>query len=144
MTDEERSIQKNKIIITIAILVVVFIGVGYTLLNSTLNDELYFRYAYNQKTGEQLNLASSLLIYFFIFGVFGIPHAGCVFLFMMYLYYFLHRKDKRLFRDRSYCPDYEEEFHYGGRVALRATYTARFILMLLHISNVITINDFIV
>lgn len=60
---------------------------------------------------------------------------------MMCLYYFLHRKDKNVF-DRSYHPRYEEEFYYGGAVSFIATYIAAFILMVLHISNIATINIF--
>ncbi len=61
------------------------------------------------------------------------------FLFMMSVYYFLHRKDKKVF-DRRYHPEYEKEFYYGGSVAFAATYIAVLHLMILHLSDLATIN----
>ena len=141
MPAEDRSIQKNKLIITVAILVLVFIVVAYILLNSTVNDTLYFHYVYNQNTGEPLGLIASIFLYILFWWFAGLIPSACVFLFALCLYYFLHRKDKRLF-DRCYHPKYEEEFHYGGAVAFMATYVAVFILLVMHISNIATINLF--
>lgn len=141
MTVEDRSIQKNKIIITVAVLVLVFVVVAYILLNSTINDTLYFHYVHNQNTGEPLGLIASIFLYILFWWFAGLIPSACVFLFMMCLYYFLHRKDKRIF-DRYYHPKYEEEFHYGGAVSFIATYMAVFILIVLHISNIATINVF--
>lgn len=141
MTDEERSIQKNKIIITVAVLVLVFVVVACILLNSTTNDTLYFHYVHNQNTGEPLSLIASIFLYILFWWFIGLVPSASVFLFMMCLYYFLHRKDKRIL-DRYYHPKYEEEFYYGGTVSFAATYIAILILMILHISNIATINVF--
>lgn len=46
ISDDERSIQKNKFIIAVVVLVLVFV-VNYILLNNTINDNLYFRYVHN-------------------------------------------------------------------------------------------------
>lgn len=139
MSDEERNIQKNKLIITIAVLVLVFVIVAYILLNSRINDTLYFHYVHNQNTGEPLGLIASILLYILFWWFAGLIPSACVFLFAMCLYFFLHRKDKKLL-DRCYHPKYEEEFHYGGMVAFIATYIAVLVLMVLHISNFATIN----
>lgn len=141
MSDEERNIQKNKLIITVAVLVLVFVVMACILLNSTINDTLYFHYVHNQNTGEPLGLITSIFLYVLFWWFAGLVPSACVFLFAMCLYFFLHRKDKKLL-DRSYHPKYEEEFHYGGTVAFIATYIAVLVLMVLHISNFATINVF--
>lgn len=143
MSDEERSRQRNILIITIADLVFVFIIVGYILLNSTLNNEpLCFHYVQNGQTGEPLGLLMSVFLYilFWFFIVGGIPSA-IVFLFSQGVYVFLHRKDEKLF-DSHYHPVYETEYFYGGLVAFSSSYLAALILLILHISNIATINIF--
>lgn len=141
MTTEEKIIHKNKIIITVAVLLLVFVIMACILLNSTTNDTLYFHYIYNQNTGKQLGLITSIFLYILFWWFAGLVPSACVFLFTLHLYFFLHRQDKRLF-DRYYHPKYEEEFYYGGAVAFIATYVAIFILIVLHISNIATINVF--
>lgn len=141
MNDEERSIYKNKLILTVSVLVLVFSAVACILLNSTTNDSIYFHYLHNQNTGEPLGLVASIFLYALFWWFAGLIPSSCVSLFALCVYYFLHRKDKRLF-ERSYHPKYEEEFHYGGAVAFISTYAAILILMVLHISNIATINVF--
>lgn len=141
MIDEEQMIKKNKIIITIAILFLIITSVIYILLNSTINDTLCFHYIHNQNTGEQIGLITSILLYLIFWWFIGLIPSSGVFLFSLCLYYFFHRKDKRLF-ERSYQPKYKEEIYYAWTVAYRATYIAILILMALHISNIATINMF--
>lgn len=136
-----KNIHKNKLIITVAVLVLVFAVMAYILLNSTTNDTLYFHYIHNQNTGESLGLIASILLYILFWWFVGLVPSSSVFLFVLCLYYFLHRKDKRIL-DRYYHPKYEEEFYYGGLLSLAATYIAILVLMILHISNIITINAF--
>ena len=139
MSNEEKSIYKNKIILTIFILVFVFIMVAFVLLNSTANDTFQFHYIHNRNTGEAIGLVASILLYLlFSYLIMMIPFC-VVFLFSLYLYFFLHRKDKRVW-SRSYCPKYEDELHYAGSVSFAATYIAVLVLMALHITNIVTIN----
>lgn len=139
--NEDKSIIKNKRIILISILIFVTFIVVLILLNSRFNDDVYFHYVYNQNTGEQLSIITSLFLYLlFWWFVGGIPSA-CVFLFMATIYAIIHRKDKRLF-EKSYHPKYEEELFYGGQMAFAVTYLAVLVLMILHLSNIATIRVF--
>lgn len=141
MSYEERSIQKNKFIITISVLVLIFVVMAYILQNSTVNDTLYFHHVYNQNTGEPFRIIDSILVYILLWFVVGLIPCACMMLFVLCLYCFLHRKDKQFF-DRRYCPIYEEECDYGWKFAQISTYVAVLILMVLHISNAVTINAF--
>lgn len=77
MTDEERSIQKNKGIITLAVLI--FVVVACIFLNSTMNDALYFHYIHNKNTGEPLGLIASILLYILFWWFIGLVPSACVF-----------------------------------------------------------------
>ena len=123
------------------VLVLVFAVVACILLNSTTNDTIYFHYVNNQNTGEQIGAVTSIFLYILLWWLIGTLFASFVFLCMLCLYYFLHRKDKRLF-ERHYHPKYEEEFYYGGTVSFVAAYAAVFVLLVLHISNIATITVF--
>ena len=138
---EEKSIVKNKRIILSSIVIFVALIVILILLNSSLNSDVYFHYVYNQNTGARLSIITSLFLYFLFWWFAGFVPSAVVFLFMMSVYYFLHRKDKKVF-DRGYHPEYEEEFYYGGSVAFVATYIVVLFLMILHLSNLVTINIF--
>lgn len=141
MTDGERSINRNKIIITIAILVLVFFFFVIVLLNSEFNETMNFRFIKDQNTGEPIGLIISLFLYVLLWWFLGLVPSACVFLYMMCVYGILHIKDKRLF-EHGYFPPYEEEFDYGGHCAFISTYVAIFILLFLHITSIITINIF--
>jgi hypothetical protein len=138
--DEDNSIQKNKRIITIAVLIFVFSAVGYILLNSTLNDTIYFHYIYNQRTGEPMSLIGSILLYLLFGFVLGLIPFSITFLFSLCLYFFLHRKETNFYYNDH--PKHEEEYFYGGYVALLSTYAAVYVLLILHISNIATIHIF--
>lgn len=139
MTPEEKNIHRNKLIITICVLVVVFLLTVPILLNSTKNDFLYFHPVHSGKTGEPLGVISSILLYMLLLLLLGMFPSSIVFLFVMCLYFFLHRKDPNIW-SRSYHPKYEEEFSYGGSIAFIVPYAMAFLLMLMHISNYATIR----
>ena len=142
MDEEKQNIRKNKAIITVAVIILVAIMVIYVLLNSNLNDDFYFHYVCNGKTGEPLGFFISVFMYvLFWFFIAGSLPAVCVFLLTMCLYFFLHRKDENIL-SKTYCPEYEEEFYYGGFISLTITYGAVLVLMVLHITNIITIDIF--
>ncbi len=134
-------IKKNKRIITISILIYVFILFLFVLINSTFNDELRFVYVTNQNTGEPIGVIGSLFLYVLLWWFVGLIPSAMVFLFVLLLYHFLHRKDSRIL-ERNYHPPYEEEYHYGGKVTFISTYIAAGVLLILQIFNVITINIF--
>ena len=138
---EEKSIIRNKRIILSSILIFVILIVVLILLNSRFNNDVYFHYVYNQNTGEQLSIIASLFLYLLFWWFVGLVPSACVFLFMMMIYAIIHRKDKRLF-EKSYHPEYEEEFFYGGLMAFVITYLAILILMILHLFNIVTIKVF--
>lgn len=135
------SIRKNKIIIATSIVILIVILFCLILSNSSINGALSFHYVYNQKTGESLSLGMSIFLYVLFFWFIGLVPFSSVFLFSLIIYCFLHRKDKRLF-ERKYHPSYENELYFGAKVAFISTYTAIFILMVLQISNLVTIQVF--
>lgn len=135
------SIKKNKIIIATSITVLVFTVFCLILSNSSINGSLSFQYVHNQNTGEPLSLSESIFLYILFFWFLGLIPFSVVFLFSLMIYFFLHRKDKRLF-ERRYNPPYEEEMDFGFKVSYISTYTAIFILLILQISNLVTIKVF--
>ena len=141
MTDEERSIQKNKKIITVAVLTLAFAIVAVILLKSTLNDTFYFHYIQNQKTGENIGLIVSILGYLLLWWLLGMLPSACLSLFSLCLYYFLHRKDKEIL-SRHYHPKYETECSHCAYLSFTISYIATFVLLVLHIFNIATINIF--
>ena len=139
--NEDKSIIKNKRIILSSILIFVTLIVVLILLNSRFNNDIYFHYVYNQNTGEQSSIITSLFLYLLFLWFVGLVPSACVLLFMMMVYAIIHRKDKRLF-EKSYHPKHEEEFFYGGLMAFVVTYSAILVLMILHLSNIATIKVF--
>lgn len=135
------SLKKNKIIIATSVILLVLSMFILILSRSSINGALSFHYVYNRNTGEPLSLAMSIFLYILLFWFIGLIPSSSVFLFSIMIYYFLHRKDKRLF-NRNYHPTYEEEFFFGGKVAFASTYLAILILMLLQISNLVIIRVF--
>jgi hypothetical protein len=138
VTEEEKNIQKNKRIIKSFVISVVGILFSYVLIKSSPGEGPDFHYIGQQILHDPLfflaGVVGFLLLWFCIVG--GIP-AASVFLLMLCFYFFLHRKDPKLL-ERNYHPKYEEEFHYGGKIALIYTYLATLILMLLNFFSIIT------
>ena len=139
--DDDKAIFKNKLILAIAILIAVFFVLSLVLLNSSTHDNLYFRRLHNQNTGEPLSVAVSLLFYILMGGLIGTLLYCPIFLFSLCLYYYLHRKDPRLL-DRSHHPKYEDEIYFSGTFAAYASYIPVFIILILHIFNILTVNFF--
>ena len=134
-------IKRNKIIIATLTIVLVLTVFLLILFNSEINGSLSFHYVHNQKTGEPLSLIVSILLYILLWWFLGSVPSAAVCLFSLLVYEFLHRKDKKLV-ERWYYPPYEEEYHFGAEVAFISTYTAVLILLLLQISNLVTISVF--
>jgi hypothetical protein len=135
------SIKRNKLIIATSTIALVFLIFCLILSNSEINGSLSFHYVHNQNTGEPLSLIASIFLYILFWWFIGLVPSAAVFLFSLILYYFLHCKDKRLL-ERRYHPPYEEEFYLGGKVAFTSTYIAVLILLLLQISNFVSISVF--
>lgn len=133
--------KKNKAIIgvsVIALVVVVFIVI---LLNSQYNGTFAFHYINNLNTGRPLSAFVSVLLYILLWWVISLIPAASVALFSLVLYFILHRKDKRLLQ-HNYHPPYESEHYWGARIAFFSTYVAVLMLMILQISNLVSINVF--
>lgn len=139
MIDEKKNTKRNKIIITVAILLLAVVVWVFIFMNSTVtvNGNLSFHYSHNLNTGEPSGLIPSIITYIFYWWILGAIPAACVFLFMMCIYGILHRGDERLFKAAS---KHEEELEYGGKLAYIVTYVTIAIVMLLHISNIVTID----
>lgn len=141
MAEEERSIHKNKLILTIFVFTLVCGAFSYVLLTSTLNSEFYFRRMINLNTGEPLSILASIFLYI-LFGWFvGLVPSSAAVVFSLLAYCFLHRKDPRFF-EKGYDPIYSQEYHYAAQLAIIVTYVATTLLLILHIFNVITIHLF--
>lgn len=132
------SIRRNKIIIATAAITLVAVIFCWILTHSSFNGTFSFHCVHNQNTGEPLSIWTSIMLYILLFLFLGMVPSGVVMLFVELIYVFLHIKDKHLFR-RRYHPPYEEEFYFGASVAFKAVYIAIFILMILHISNLVSI-----
>lgn len=126
-------------ILAAAILLLVIGCTVLIILNSEICGPPSFHRVQNQNTGEDLSIVVSVSLYL-IFWLFfaGIP-TSFVFLFSMGVYFFLHRKDKRLLEKR-YHPPYEDELHFCGYVSFASTYTAFLLLLILQVSNLMEIN----
>ena len=131
--------KRNKAILATAILMLVIGSTVLILLNSEVIGHPSFHRIQNQNTGADLSIVMSVFLYL-IFWVFfaGIP-ASVVFLFSIAVYFFLHRKDKRLLEKR-YHPPYKDELHFCGYVSFASTYTAFLLLLILQVSNLMEIN----
>lgn len=137
--NSEKSIRKNKLILSFFSLSILLIVYSYILLVSTFNGHLSFRYVYNSTTGEASSILSSIICYGFILYVLG-AMLGCpISVLVMMLYFFLHRHDDVLRSRYTPSPKYEEELHFACGLSLQASFVACFILGILHISGLITI-----
>ena len=102
MSETSINIKKNKRIIVSAGIVLVLISFIYILNNCTFHTNFDFVHYINKNTGEQQSLASSLLVYLFLWVVTGLIPSACDILFMMGVYVLLHRKDKDVFNRASH------------------------------------------
>lgn len=134
----ENNIKKNKRIITISTLILIFVMLFFVLINSTFNAKFEFVSIINKNTGESIGVVSSLFLYVLLWWFIGLFPSAIAFLFVLLLYYFLHRKDRRIL-ERNYHPPYEEEYHYGGKIAFEYSYIATGIILILQIFNIINI-----
>lgn len=136
------NIRKNKLIITVAVLLVVIIAFFSIALSGNFSGTLEFKILNNQETGEPLGVLASLFLYVLMLLLFGLVPSSCVFLFAMLVYFFLHRKDPNLFK-KGYSPKYEEEFEYAGKLSFCSTYAATFMLILLYAIGLFDYSGFI-
>lgn len=137
--NSEKSIRKNKLILSCFALSLLFLVYSYILLVSTFNGHLSFRYVYNGTTGEASSILVSIIAYGFILSVSG-AMLGCpVAVLVMMLYFFLHRHDDVLRSRHAPSPKYEEELDFAFGLSLQTSFVVCFILGILHISGLITI-----
>ena len=137
VTIKSNDIEKNKRIIICAGIILVTIGVVCFLCNCHFSGRIDFLHQTHQKTGEQLGVGLSWVIYLFLWVVSGIIPSSCVMLFMMMVYCFLHRKDKKFYQ-KVYHPEYEQECDVIVNTSLSVTYLSSAVLFLLYIFGVIT------
>lgn len=138
--NERESIRKNKRILTVATLVPVIALFCWILLNSTLNHTgIHFHYVYSGKTGEPLSFVTSVLLYLLCWWFIGLLPSSVLFFYQLCIFDFLHRKDPPVTFQYP-LPKYMDEFHYGGGIAFLSMYGMILILMLLHITNIATID----
>ena len=141
MTDIERSIQRNKKIIRGFIILVALSLVIWIIANSTHNTTVYFHYVHNRNTGEAIGLIGSIIMYIGLWILSGVLLSSILMCFSMFLYFFLHRKDEKILM-RNYHPVYEEELTYGTDLSRNVGYVLPLIFIILHVSNIVTINYF--
>lgn len=132
--------RRNKIIISTLSISIVLFFFFLALSNCEFTGELSFHYIENKNTGEQMSLFVTIVFLLFIWWVLSLIPASCMFLFAMSVYFFLHRKDKKLLI-RGYNPPYESELYFGCTVAMTATFIATFILMLLFSIGLIVVKQ---
>lgn len=141
MIDTEISIQRNKKIIKIFIILVSLSLAIWVISNSTYNATIYFHYVHNRNTGEAIGLAGSLIMYIGLWILSGVLLSSILMGLSMFSYVILHRKDEKILK-RYYHPVYEEELTYGIDVSRKIGYVLPLVFIILHVSNIVTINYF--
>lgn len=141
MTEAEKKHKKNMKIITIATVGLVLVIFFYNLSNCTFSGEPQFRYVYNQDTGERCSVFASIFVWAFVGVVSLILYIAIVGLCTIITHSILHRKDK----GNAYLSEQEKEFlhkeeDYAFKLFTRTPSIAMFILMLLYISSIISVN----
>lgn len=131
--------ERNKRIIAIATGIFWLSIVGWVLLESRPAGPLEFHWIRSGTTGERLPLIANILLYGIALAFFSMIPSAWVFLFALCVFFFLHRKDKKL-HQRHYYPPYEEEMHYGGKLTFALVYITTGALLLLHITNLVEIK----
>lgn len=131
--------ERNKRIIAIATGIFWLSIVGWVLLESRPAGPFEFHWIRSGTTGERLPLIANIFLYGIAWAFFSMILSAWVFLFALCVFFFLHRKDKKL-HQRHYYPPYEEEMHYGGKLAFALVYITTGALLLLHITNLVDIK----
>lgn len=131
--------ERNKRIIAIATGMFWFFIVGWVLLESRPAGPFEFHWIRSGTTGERLPLIANIFLYGIAWAFFSMILSAWVFLFALCVFFFLHRKDKKL-HQRHYYPPYEEEMHYGGKLSFALVYATTLLLLLLHITNMVEIK----
>lgn len=131
--------ERNKRIIAIATGIFWISIVGWVLLESCPAGPFEFHWIRSGTTGERLPLIANIFLYGIAWAFFSMIPSAWVFLFALFVFFFLHRKDKKLYQ-RHYYPPYEEEMHYGGKLAFALVYITTGALLLLHITNLVEIK----
>lgn len=128
--------KRNKTVISASSISIVLFFFFLILSNCKLTGEFSFLYIENQNTGQAMSLGLSIITHLFLWLVLSLIPASCMFLFSMFVYLILHRKDPRLM-ERGYTPPYESEFYFGVAVSFSSTYIATFILMVLFACGIV-------
>ena len=130
---------RNKRIIAIATGIFWLSIVGWVLLESRPAGPFEFHWIRSGTTAERLPLIANIFLYGIAWAFFSMIPSAWVFLFALCVFFFLHRKDKKL-HQRHYYPPYEEEMHYGGKLTFALVYITTGALLLLHITNLVEIK----
>lgn len=110
--------NEKKIATRVIILVAVF-SILY-LFTCDWNDEIYFHYAINQRTGEPIGFIGSIIIYAVMWGLLGLIISPSITLISMLTFRHINKNAFNVF------------------VPSKVTYIAVLILIILHVSNIAT------
>ena len=122
--EADHSVQKNKKIIMVSTLL--FNLVLIPLFNRAMGRLWEVEWATSE------NLFRSIPGILGLWFVFGMIPASVSFLFALAVYFFLHRKDTRLF-SRGYHPPYSGEVSTGCIFAMGVTYTGLLVLIVVNL-----------
>ena len=131
---EDRILTRNKRIAIISAIALSLLFMVCILFHSEPNDTIYFHFVHDRNTGESLGWFVSVFLYILLWWVIGMLPAGWNSILILILYMLLYPKNTQL-RDKHFDVAY-----YGGWTALCSTYGAVLVLMILHLSNIITID----
>lgn len=129
-------LERNKSIIAKSVYLLVLISICIILAYSEYNGILKFRYVLHGNTGEPLSFLFSIICYILFWGVAGIFPSAFLYFFIIFVGSLLHRNEV----NRPYL--HRDEDSYGFNLAFKAAYAGVLFLMILHISNLVTIHIF--
>ena len=132
---ENKLIERNKKIITVFVVLLMVFFFVCALLCSDFNGTLSFQYIKNGNTGELNGFFASMICYMFAWGIFGMIPGSCGAYFAFILYLVLYRKDEK----RQKSPKYESISHYGAWLSIFSGYVVVLLLLILHISGIISV-----
>lgn len=130
---------KNIAKIVSAVISFVIITSFCVIINCLTYDEISFRYSVNPETGLLRGFWETIIYYGFVLFTFGLIPCCISFLYAQGVYFFIHRKAPDVFSKKR-TPEYEGEFHTGGKVAFIASFVAEVFVFFLHALSVIDIR----
>lgn len=133
-----KGLDRNKKILLFLSLFAVLSCFAFVLMTSQYIGAFAFQPIYAPKTGHAFSAIESILLYIlfaFIFG--GIPSTSIA-VFSVFACFFLHRGERYILGKEN--KKFEKDLSFGIGISLLISYSAVFLLLLLHICGIFSIE----